>query len=109
MGVWPDSRFREAQGHDEAVDAVMQGTPLQRVAREFPGIWVAHGRGLVDLRKQLGLDADRRSFGPRGPGGVGPLGPQWHREVPLRSEALAKAFWKSPRLSGGTDMQDRRW
>ena len=45
----------------------MQGTPLQRVAQEFLGIWVAHGRGLVDLRKQLGLDADRRSFGPEGP------------------------------------------
>ena len=55
------------RGYDEAVDAVMQGTPLQRVAQEFPGIWVAHGRGLVDLRKQLGLDADRRSFGPEGP------------------------------------------
>ena len=67
-----------------------RGRPLQRVAQEFPGIWVAHGRGLVDLRKQLGLDADRRSFGTRGPGGVGPLGPQWHREVPLRSEALAQ-------------------
>ena len=35
MGVWPDSRFWEAQGYDEAVDAVMQGTPLQRVAQEF--------------------------------------------------------------------------
>ena len=65
MGVWPDSRFWEAQGYDEAVDAVMQGTPLQRVAQEFLGIWVAHGRGLVDLRKQLGLDADRRPSGPR--------------------------------------------
>ena len=53
------------RGYDEAVDAVMQGTPLQRVAQEFLGIWVAHGRGLVDLRKQLGLDADRRPSGPR--------------------------------------------
>ena len=65
MGVWPDSRFWEAQGYDEAVDAVMQGTPLQRVAQEFPGIWVAHGRGLVDLRKQLGLTPTAAPSGPR--------------------------------------------
>ena len=87
----------------------MQGTPLQRVAQEFPGIWVAHGRGLVDLRKQLG---GRRPplLRARGPGGVGPLGPQWHREVPLRSEALAQERSGSLlKLSGGTDMQDRRW
>ena len=78
------------RGYDEAVDAVMQGTPLQRVAQEFPGIWVAHGRG--PNRPTQAARPGRRPplLRARGPGGVGPLGPQWHREVPLRSEALAQ-------------------
>ena len=96
MGVWPDSRFWEAQGYDEAVDAVMQGTPLQRVAQEFLGIWVAHGRGLVDLRKQLGLDADRRSFGPEGPEVWVLWGPSGTGKSRFVAKRWPKAFWKSP-------------
>ena len=35
-GSMADSRFwKKGRGYDEAVDAVMQGTPLQRVAQEF--------------------------------------------------------------------------
>ena len=87
----------------------MQGTPPRGSPRSSR-VSGSPGRGLVDLRKQLGLDADRRSFGPEGPEVWVPLGPQWHREVPLRSEALAQERSGSlPRLSGGTDMQDRRW
>ena len=84
------------RGYDEAVDAVMQGTPLQRVAQEFPGIWVAHGRGLVDLRKQLGLTPTAAPSGPRARR-CGSSGPQRHREVPLRSEALAQGVLEVPR------------
>ena len=89
MGVWQiaASGKRRATTRPSTLlcrDAPPEGRP------GVPGIWVAHGRGLVDLRKQLGLDADRRSFGTRGPGGVGPLGPSGTGEVPLRSEALAQ-------------------
>ena len=84
------------RGYDEAVDAVMQGTPLQRVAREFPGIWVAHGRGLIDLRKQLGLDADRRSFGPEGPEVWVLWGPSGTGKSRFVAKRWPKAFWKSP-------------
>ena len=84
------------RGYDEAVDAVMQGTPLQRVAQEFLGIWVAHGRGLVDLRKQLGLTPTAAPSGPRarrcGSSGA-PVAPGKSRFVAKR---WPKAFWKSP-------------
>ena len=90
MGVWLDSRFWEAQGLRRgrrrcyAGDAPPEGRP------GVPGIWVAHGRGLVDLRKQLGLDADRRPSGPEGPEVWVLWGPSGTPEVPLRSEALAQ-------------------
>ena len=85
------------RGYDEAVDAVMQGTPLQRVAQEFPGIWVAHGRGLSRPTQAARLGRRPPLLRARGPGGVGPLGPQRHREVPLRSEALAQGVLEVPR------------
>ena len=77
------------RGYDEAVDAVMQGTPLQRSPRSFGYL------GRPRPRPSRPTQAARLGRRPpllrtRGPGGVGPLGPQWHREVPLRSEALAQ-------------------
>ena len=66
-----------------------RGTPLQRVAQEFLGICRPRPRPsrptqAARLGRRLPL------LRARGPGGVGPLGPQWHWEVPLRSEALAQ-------------------
>ena len=108
MGYGQIAASGKRRGYDEAVDAVMQGTPLQRVAGSSRVSGSPTGAALVDLRKQLG---GRRPplLRARGPGGVGPLGPQWHREVRFVAKRWPKAFWKSPRLSGGTDMQDRRW
>ena len=110
VGVWPDSRFREAQGATTRPSTLLcRGRPSEG----RPGVPGYLGRPRA--RPSRPTQAARLGRRPpllraRGPGGVGPLGPQWHREVPLRSEALAQRRSGSPpRLSGGTDMQDRRW
>ena len=66
MGYGQIAASGKRRGYDEAVDAVMQGTPLQRVAQEFPGIWVARPRPNRPTQAAR-RDADRRSFGPEGP------------------------------------------
>ena len=66
------------------------GMALSKVAEEFSLAWVAHGRGLTSLRQQLKLDADRRSFRARGPGGMGAMGAFRDGEEPFRSSLLAR-------------------
>ena len=67
MGVWQIAASGKRRAMTRPSTLLCRGRPSRGSPRSSWGIWVAHGRGLVDLRKQLGLDADRRSFGPEGP------------------------------------------
>ena len=84
------SSVGKRRGLEEAVDCVKAGMALSKVAEEFSLAWVAHGRGLTSLRQQLKLDADRRSFRPRGAGGMGAMGAFRDGEEPFRSSLLAR-------------------
>nr|WQA30150.1 MAG: rep protein [Cressdnaviricota sp.] len=90
------ARQGKQTGLDEATELVVSGTPLSEVAKLFPIVWVRHGRGLVDLRKQLNLDADRREFGPDGPELWVLWGPAGSGKSRYAKEQWPDAFWKAP-------------
>lgn len=86
----------QREGLETAIKMVKEGAPLKDIALEQSVVWVHHHRGLMDLRKQLGLEADRRVFGPEGPEVWclwGPSGTGKSRWVNAR---WPDAFWKIP-------------
>lgn len=84
------------RGLDDAVEAVKGGMPLHEVAAEYSLAWVSHGRGLTSLRQQLGLESDRRRFGPDGPEVWVLWGPTGTGKSRFAAERWPDAFWKAP-------------
>lgn len=86
----------KTNGFDDAVSAIAGGLPPHEVAAEFPHVWVKHGRGLLDLRKTLSLQADRRDFGAEGPELWVLHGPSGTGKSRFVKEHWPDAFWKIP-------------
>jgi len=90
------TRQGQSKGLQEATELVCSGVQLQDVAERFPLVWVRHGRGLCDLRRQLALDQDRRVFGPDGPELWVLWGPSGTGKSRYVAEHWPDAFWKPP-------------
>lgn len=84
-------------GLNEAIELVQSGAPMREVIERYPAVWVHHGRGLTDLRQRLGLECDRRTFGPEGPEVWLLWGPSGSGKSRFVSEQWPDAYWK---LSG---------
>ena len=70
----------------------------------MPLVWVRHGKGLVHLRQTLCLDADRREFGPDGPGALVLWGPSGSGKSRYAKEHWPGPSGRPPTPSGGTAM-----
>lgn len=81
---------------DDAVDAIASGVPPHQVAAEQPHVWAKHGRGLLELRKILNLEQDRRDFGDEGPELWVLHGPSGTGKSRYVQEHWPDAFWKIP-------------
>ena len=84
------------RGLEEAIDAVKLGNPIKEIASEFSMVWVGHYKGLLNLRQTLGLEADRRQFGPEGPEVWVLWGPTGTGKSRFAAEQWPDAFWKAP-------------
>lgn len=86
----------QREGLDTAIRMIKEGAPIRDIADEQSHVWVHHGRGLMDLRKQLGLEVDRRKFDEHGPevwclwGSSGTGKSRWVNRM------WPDAFWKIP-------------
>lgn len=89
-------RQGQTRGLEAATEAITNGDPILEVAERFPLVWVRHGRGLLDLRKQLALDKDRRQFGPDGPELWVLWGPSGSGKSRYVHQHWPDAFWKPP-------------
>lgn len=86
----------QRRGLDEAVAMIKNGAQLHEVAEEYSVLWVHHHKGLIDLRRQLNLEADRRTFGPEGPEVWVLYGPSGTGKSRFVKETWPDAFWKIP-------------
>lgn len=86
----------QTRGLEQATELIVSGVPVQEVASKFPVVWVRHGRGLCDLRRQLALEQDRREFGPGGPELWVLWGPSGTGKSRYAKEHWPNAFWKPP-------------
>lgn len=86
----------QREGLERAIEMVKAGASINEIADEQSLIWVHHGRGLMDLRKQLGLEADRRTFGPEGPEVWCLWGPSGTGKSRWVNKTWPDAFWKIP-------------
>nr|WDW25911.1 MAG: replication-associated protein [Canine stool-associated circular virus] len=86
----------KAAGLERATELIKAGTPVQEVAEFFPVIWVKHGRGLLDLRKTLKLECDRRQIGPNGPELWVLYGESGSGKSRFVNEHWPDAYWKTP-------------
>lgn len=86
----------QREGLERAIELVKAGAPLRDIAEEQSYVWVHHGRGLMDLRKQLGLEADRRKFDEHGPEVWCLWGPSGTGKSRFVNRMWPEAFWKIP-------------
>nr|UBJ25962.1 replication-associated protein [Sichuan rat gut-associated circular DNA virus 3] len=83
-------------GLDDAVEMVRSGAPIHDIVEAFPAVWVHHGRGLMDVRQRLNLEADRRQIGPEGPEVWVLYGPSGTGKSRTVAHEWPDAFWKIP-------------
>lgn len=89
-------RQGQREGLEAAIKMIKTGAAIRDIAEEQSLVWVHHGRGLMDLRKQLGLEADRRTFGPEGPEVWCLWGPSGTGKSRWVNKTWPDAFWKIP-------------